>query len=71
MEGPETHMAIPPLDAKDLIENHLGDIEETVQNLSTLKPQAQNKKDKDGYAPDQRNDMERLLNTDDNAPPSE
>jgi len=71
MEGPKTNMAIPPLDAKDLIENHLGDIEETVQNLSTLRPKSQDKKDKDGYNSDQVNDMERLLNTDDNTTPSE
>lgn len=69
MDAPETHMAIPPLDPKDLIENHLEDIEKTVQNLSTLKPQSQSQKDKGGYAPDQVNDMERLLNTHDDKTP--
>ncbi|MEB3703090.1 CvpA family protein [Candidatus Bealeia paramacronuclearis] len=65
MEGPETKLAIPPLDAKDLIENHLGDIEKTVQNLSTLKPKKDPKPEHEGYEPDQLNDMERLLNAHD------
>ena len=66
METPQISHGIPPLDAKDLIENHLGDIDTIVENLSTLKPQTPKSS---GIAPDEAQNIERLIETNDNTTP--
>jgi membrane protein required for colicin V production len=55
---------INPLDAKDLLENALPTLEETVKNLSTLKPSSP-KKPEPHYDEKEQQDLEKLIDKSD------
>lgn len=55
---------IKPLDAKDLIEQNLPSLEETVKNLSTLKPTSP-KKPEPQYDPKEKQELDKLIEKND------
>lgn len=59
-----SHTPINPLDAKDLFENALPTLEETVKNLSTLKPTSP-KKPEFQYKEKEQQELEKLIDQND------
>ncbi|MBP9692525.1 MAG: CvpA family protein [Alphaproteobacteria bacterium] len=62
------HATITPLDAKDLLEHHLPTLEETVKNLSTLKP-ASPKKPEPKYDEKEKQELDNLIEKNDTETP--